>query len=148
MLDWLKGVGNSIGASWGRFRNQTFMDAAMAGAALVAAADGTIQDSEKAAVGGVIGGLPELKDFDAVKLFDLFKANCDIISSQPFVAKTQLLRKIAQLNGKKDAATACLQVVIAVADASDGIDDKEATVIRQIASTLGVDAEPFLPKKS
>lgn len=126
-------------------QNKDFLEAVCAGAALVAAADGSIDDDEKRKTISLIQNnatLSKLYKTDVIEQTaeTMFKRAKDASG------RNSLARELDDLKGRPDAkqmAEDVYLVALDVAGASGGIDEKEAEVLKKLASRLGVDASQF-----
>ena len=82
MLGWLKTnaatARDKLASEVTKFKNREFMDAVVAGCALVSAADGDISAEEKLKMTGYIQNSQELKVFDLKDVITSFQDVCKI----------------------------------------------------------------------
>jgi tellurite resistance protein TerB len=147
LSDWWKKTVGDAKREWAKYNNATFKNAVMAACARMAAADGTIQDEEKAAVGQVISSIPELAPFDPAELFTLFCKYCDALTGPTgkFIGKATCDREIAKLKGNAGAVAAAIQITLAIANADGVFQPEERTVFTEVCGVLGADPKPYLP---
>lgn len=147
MMNWLKGnyeaARDQLAEQVGRFRNREFMEAVVAGCAIVAAADGTISSEEKQKMIGFIRNSKELKVFkieDVIKAFDEDTGRFDFDAE---IGRGEALRKIAKLKGKAGADRLLVRVCCAIGAADGDFDDSEKAAVTLICRELGLDPAEF-----
>ncbi len=147
MLDWLKkntaAAREALATEMTKFRNRDFMDAVVAGCALVASADGSISSTEKQKMTGFIQNSNELKVFD---LNDVIKSFNDICSKFEFdaeIGRAEALRIVGKLRGKEDAARLLVRVCCAIGSSDGDFDDSEQAMCRTICTELGLNPADF-----
>lgn len=130
---------------WRKYRNTAFKKASMAIAARIANAHGGVDQSEKDDVAAVIGGIPELADFDPVEMFSLFEGYCTQLAKGA-IGKIVTARDIAGIKGNAGAIAAALQIGLMIANSDGEFQEEEQTEFKQICGDLGVDPKPYLPE--
>ncbi|MFQ0815758.1 hypothetical protein AVM02_07550 [Brucella anthropi] len=147
MFGLLKKIGGAaakeVKAEYGQ--NKDFLEAVCAGSALVAAADGEIEDSERTKVVSIITNHAQLS-----KLYDrntieqtaeaMFKKAKDASGRQ------SLAREMDDIKNRPDGATMCEDVYLIALDiaGADGeIEPEEQAVLEKIAKRLNVDTSKF-----
>ena len=134
-----KGLTNSVK----RFKNKDFLDAVVAGCALVAAADGNIDNSEKEKMIGFIQRSEELKVFETDQVIMRFNHFVDGFGFSHNVGAEEAYRAIAKVKDK-EAARILIAVCCAIGTADGNFDDKEKTVVREICLRLDVNPSEYL----
>jgi tellurite resistance protein TerB len=124
-----------------QFMNATFRDASMATCALIAAADGSVDKSERAKVVSLIKSSEMLSSFDGSELGQLFEDFCD--KAEGDFTRIDLLRKVGKLKGSESADT-CIRVALVIANADGNFDDTEKKVVGELCSVLGLKTEDYL----
>lgn len=127
----------------GKFRNREFMEACVAGCALVAAADGNIDSSEKQKMMKFIQQSDELKVFETKDVIAFFNKIVENFEFDNEIGKAEALKVIGKLRSKPDAARLMVRVCVAIGSADGSFDDKEKQVVREICRDLGVPTEDF-----
>lgn len=147
MLNWLKtnyeAARGELAEQVGRFRNREFMEAVVAGCAIVAAADGTISSSEKQKMVGFIRSSKELKVFkieDVIKAFDEDTGRFDFDAE---IGRAEALRKIAKIKGKTGADRLLVRVCCAIGAADGDFDATEKAAVTMICLELGLPPSEF-----
>jgi len=147
MLDWLKKntetARAALTAEIGKYKNRAFMDAVVAGCALVSAADGNVSSEEKQKMMGYMQSSDELKVF---KTLDVMNAFNDAVSKFEFdaeIGKAEALKTISKLRSDEGAAKLLVRVCCAIGSADGDFDAKERAMVALIATDLGLNPSEF-----
>jgi len=147
MLDWLKtnvaAARETLSNEVTKFKNREFMDAVVAGCALVAAADGNINSAEKQKMTGYIQNSGELKVFDLKDVIQSFQEICGKFEFDAEIGRAEALKTIGKLRGKDEAARLLVRVCCAIGGSDGSFDDKERAVCRSICVELGLNGADF-----
>lgn len=147
MLDWLKGniaaARETLATEVTKFKNREFMDAVVAGCALVAAADGSISSAEKQKMTGYIQNSSELKVFDLKEVIQSFQDICGKFEFDNEIGRAEALKIIGKLRGKDEAGRLLVRVCCAIGGSDGSFDEKERAVCRNICTELGLNAADF-----
>ncbi|QTR47017.1 tellurite resistance TerB family protein [Thiothrix litoralis] len=127
----------------GKFKNREFMEACVAGCALVAAADGSIDSSEKQKMMKFIQQSDELKVFDTKDVITFFSKIADNFEFDNEIGKAEALKVIGKLRSKPDAARLMVRVCCAIGSADGDFDDKEKQMVREMCRDLNIPADDF-----
>lgn len=127
----------------GKFRNREFMEACVAGCALVAAADGSIDSSEKQKMMKFIQQSDELKVFETKDVITFFNKITENFEFDNEIGKAEALKVISKLRSKPDAARLMVRVCCAIGSADGSFDDKEKQIVREMCRDLGIPADDF-----
>lgn len=127
-----------------KVKNKEFMEAAMAGCALIAAADGEIETTEKAKLAKFIERSPELAVFDRTLLIGTFNRFADQLDFDFFMGKDACMKEIRQIPGDEQKVL-CLRLLVAIAGSDGEIEPAERKVIGEVAGALGLSVGEFLP---
>ena len=127
----------------GQFKNREFMEACVAGCGLVAAADGSIDSSEKQKMMKFIQQSNELKVFDTKDVIAVFNKITEGFEFDNEIGKAEALKMIGKLRSKPDAARLMVRVCMAIGSADGSFDDKEKQVVRDICRDLNLPADDF-----
>jgi tellurite resistance protein len=125
--------------------NKDFLEAVCAAAALVAASDGSIGDSEKRKAVSLIQNHAQLSKLYQSNVIEqtadtMFKRASDSSGKQ------QLARELDDIKTRPDGAQMAEDVYLIaqdVANADGSIDEAEQTTLNKIASRMGVDVSKF-----
>jgi tellurite resistance protein TerB len=127
----------------GQFKNKEFANGAMAMCALIAAADGSIDDAERAKVSGLITSNEALKVFPAAELTQKFDFYASKLQSNFEFGKLEATQTIARLKSKPDQARAVIQIGIIIGGADGFFDDHEKAAVREACHTVGISPAEF-----
>ncbi|MDQ0791155.1 tellurite resistance protein TerB [Streptomyces sp. B3I7] len=120
-----------------------FRDAAMAMCALVAAADGTVDPSERQRVAQLISTNEVLQNFPADDLRRRFEDNLNKLTADFAFGKVSVLQEIAKAKKKPAEARAVVQIGIVIGGADGDFDKTEQAVVREACFTLGLPPHEF-----
>jgi len=129
--------------SFKRFMNKNFMEAAVAGCALVAVADGKIDASEKQKMVGLMQRLDELKVFPVNEIVSTFSKFTDILSFDEFIGKEQLFKIVRKIKGNEEESKMLIRICCAIGAADGNFDDDEKAIVRKICEELNLDVNRF-----
>jgi tellurite resistance protein TerB len=147
MLEWLKknaeDARRKLQDEVSKFRNRDFMEAVVAGCAIVAAADGTISAQEKKKMIGFIENSDELKVFktpEVIAVFNKAVANFDFDAE---IGKAEALKMVGKIRTNVDAARLMVRVCCAIGAADGDFDTSERAAVKAICKELGLDPADF-----
>jgi tellurite resistance protein TerB len=126
-----------------QFKNKEFANASMAMCALIAAADGTIDDAERAKVTGLITSNDALSMFPASELTEKFAFYASKLQSDFEFGKLEATQTIAKLKSKPDQARAVIQIGIIIGGADGNFDEYEKGAVRNACYALGIPPAEF-----
>ncbi|MGA4544240.1 tellurite resistance TerB family protein [Uniformispora flossi] len=124
-------------------KSGAFRDASMAICALVAAADGSIDQAETAKVAQLIGSNEVLQNFDRTDLERRFHGYANQLSADFQVGKVQVMQEVAKAKKKQDEARAVIQIGIVIGGADGNFDPQERAVVREACFALGINPAEF-----
>ncbi|MFF9489406.1 tellurite resistance TerB family protein [Streptomyces sp. NPDC014676] len=124
-------------------RSGAFRDASMAMCALVAAADGTVDPSERQRVAQLIAANEVLRNFPADDLRRRFEDNIDKLTADFAFGKVSVLQEIAKAKKKPAEARAVVQIGIVIGGADGDFDKNERAVVREACYALGLPPHEF-----
>ncbi|WP_330238801.1 tellurite resistance TerB family protein [Streptomyces sp. NBC_00525] len=124
-------------------KSGAFRDASMAMCALVAAADGSIDPSERQRVAQLIATNEVLQNFDANDLRRRFDENLNKLTADFGFGKVGVLQEIAKAKKKPAEARAVIQIGIVIGGADGHFDDTERAVVREACFTLDLPPHEF-----
>ena len=120
-----------------------FRDASMAMCALVAAADGSIDPSERQRVAALIAGNDVLRNFPADDLQRRFNDYVDKLTADFDFGKVGVLQEIAKAKKKPAEARAVIQIGIVIGGADGDFDPSEQAVVREACYALDLPPHEF-----
>lgn len=124
-------------------RSGAFRDASMAMCALVAAADGTIDPSERRRVAQLIATNDVLQNFSPDDLHRRFEEHLDKLTEDFPLGKVSALQEIGKAKKKPAEARAVIQIGIVIGCADGHFDDSERAVVREACSALDIPPAEF-----
>lgn len=140
---WLQNTKQGLTDQVKKFKNKDLMDAIVAGCAIVAAADGSIDASEKQKMAGYMGRSEELKVFDMSDVIARFNHYVSNYEFDAMIGKQEALKTIGKFRSKPDVGRVIVGVCSAVGAADGDFDEKEKAVVREICSALGLNPGEF-----
>ncbi|MDR2076006.1 MAG: tellurite resistance TerB family protein [Desulfovibrio sp.] len=142
-MNWVKETSNSLSSEVKKFKSKAFLEAAVAGCAIVAASDGVISPEEKRKMIGFISQNDALRVFDSSEAVKLFQKYADAYDFDAEVGKAQALKAVAQMKKKSDEARLLVRVCCAIGAADGNFDAKEKEAVRDICRELGQNPADF-----
>ncbi|NUS15562.1 MAG: tellurite resistance TerB family protein [Streptomyces sp.] len=124
-------------------KSGAFRDASMAMCALVAAADGSIDPSERQRVATLIGTNEVLQNFPALDLQRRFDDYLAKLTADFAFGKVAILQEIAKVQKKPTEARAVIQIGIVIGGADGDFDKTEQAVVREACFAVGLDPQEF-----
>ncbi|MFD0021166.1 tellurite resistance TerB family protein [Streptomyces sp. NPDC058382] len=124
-------------------KSGAFRDASMAVCALVAAADGSIDASERQRVASLIAGNEVLRNFPAEDLQRRFDDYCQQLTADFGFGKVSLLQIVGKVSKKPTEARAVIQIGIVIGGADGDFDDNERAVVREACFAAGISPAEF-----
>ena len=122
--------------------NKDFLEAVCAATALVAAADGEIEDSERGAVQRLIGGNEKISSI--YKPHEITEcAEKMLVLAKTHSGKQALARQLDDIKGNATMCEDAYLVALDIAYADGELEPAEEGVLKKIASRLNVDASKF-----
>lgn len=126
-----------------QFQNKEFANGSMAMCALVAAADGTIDPTERHKTAALIASNQSLSHFPPTELQDKFNWYCDKLSGDFEFGKVEATATIGKLKSKPEQARAVIQIGIIIGGADGTFDDHEKAVVRNACHAVGINPSEF-----
>ena len=142
-LNQLKTKANELKTEALKFKNKDFLNAAMAGSALVAMADGSISSEEKQKM------IKFIESNDALSIFttsDVIKAFQDFVGQLEFdkeIGEAKAYQAIGKMKSNTEASRLLVRMIIAIASSDGLFEKKEKKVAVKIAKELGIDPSEF-----
>ncbi|MBF8171409.1 tellurite resistance TerB family protein [Streptomyces olivaceus] len=124
-------------------KSGAFRDASMAMCALVAAADGTVDPSERQRVAQLISTNEVLQNFPADDLRRRFEENLDKLTADFDFGKVGILQEVAKAKKKPAEARAVVQIGIVIGGADGDFDKDERAVVREACYALDLPPHEF-----
>jgi len=142
-LNQLKTKANELKTEALKFKNKDFLNAAMAGSALVAMADGSISPEEKQKM------IKFIENNDALSIFttsDVIKAFQDFVGQLEFdkdIGEAKAYQAIGKMKSNPEASRLLVRMIIAIASSDGLFDNDEKKVAVKIAKELALDPSEF-----
>lgn len=124
-------------------KSGAFRDASMAMCALVAAADGTVDPSERQRVAQLIATNEVLQNFPADDLRRRFEENLGKLTADFAFGKVSVLQEVAKAKKKPAEARAVIQIGIVIGGADGDFDKNERAVVREACYALDLPPHEF-----
>lgn len=126
-----------------KYKNKDFLNAAMAGSALIAMADGSVSSDEKQKM------VKFIESHDALSIFttsDVIKAFQDFVSQIEFdkdIGEAKAYQALGKMKSNAEASRLLVRMIIAIASADGNFDDGEKKVAIRIAKELNINPAEF-----
>ncbi|MEV1050024.1 TerB family tellurite resistance protein [Streptomyces sp. NPDC049887] len=124
-------------------KSGAYRDASMAMCALVAAADGHVDPTERQRVEEMIVSNEVLQNFPADQLRQRFNQNVDRLTANFELGKAEALKEIAKAAKKPQEARAVVQTGMVIAGADGYVEPSEQQAIREACAALGISPAEF-----
>ncbi|MGZ8240217.1 MAG: tellurite resistance TerB family protein [Methylobacter sp.] len=142
-LNQLKTKANELKTEALKYKNKDFLNAAMAGSALVAMADGSITSDEKQKM------IKFIESHDALSIFttsDVIKAFQDFVGQIEFdqdIGEAKAYQALGKMKSNAQASRLLIRMIIAIASADGNFDATEKKVAIKIAKELAINPSEF-----
>jgi tellurite resistance protein TerB len=126
-----------------KFKNKDFLNAAMAGSALIAMADGSISSEEKQKM------IKFIESNDALSIFttsDVIKAFQDFVGQIEFdkdIGEAKAYQALGKMKSNAEASRLLMRMIIAIASSDGHFDVTEKKIAVKIANELGINPSEF-----
>jgi tellurite resistance protein TerB len=142
-LSQLKTKANELKTEALKFKNKDFLNAAMAGSALIAMADGSISSTEKQKM------IKFIESNDALSIFttsDVIKAFQDYVGQLEFdkeIGEAKAYQAIGKMKSNTEASRLLVRMIIAIASSDGNFDHDEKKIAVKIAKELSINPSEF-----
>ena len=142
-LNQLKTKANELKTEALKFKNKDFLNAAMAGSALIAMADGSISSEEKQKM------IKFIENNDALSIFtisDVIKAFQEFVGQLEFdkdIGEAKAYQAIGKMKSNSEASRLLVRMIIAIAASDGNFDVQERNIAGKIAKELGLQPSEF-----
>ena len=147
MLNWLKDSASSVRQGLqnevGKYKNREFMEAVVAGCAIVAAADGDISSQEKQKMVGFMQNSDELKVFKVEDIIQFFGQVAGKFEFDREIGRAEALKVIGRLKKNESAARIMVRVCCVIGGSDGTFDEAEKKAVRGICTELGLNPAEF-----
>lgn len=146
-LEWLKQryteVSANLKSEVTKLRNKSFLEAVVAGCALVANADGVVRPEEKQKMMGFLRNSEVLSVFSTEEVITIFDKYAKQFEFDHQIGQASALQAVAKLKDKEAEARLMVRVCCAIGAADGNFDDDEKAVVRKICAELGLNPKDF-----
>ena len=142
-LSQLKTKANELKTEALKFKNKDFLNAAMAGSALIAMADGSISSEEKQKM------IKFIENNDALSIFtisDVIKAFQEFVGQLEFdkdIGEAKAYQALGKMKSNNEASRLLIRMIIAIAASDGNFDAQERNIASKIAKELGLQPSEF-----
>ena len=142
-LSQLKSKANELKTEALKYKNKDFLNAAMAGSALIAMADGSISSEEKQKM------IKFIESNDALSIFttsDVIKAFQDSVGQLEFdkdIGEAKAYQAIGKMKSNTEASRLLVRMIIAIASSDGLFDSDEKKIAIKIAKELAINPAEF-----
>ncbi len=127
----------------GQFKSKEFANGSMAMCALIAAADGKIDASERQKTAALIMSNDVLAIFPPDELRQKFDFYCDKLSKDYDFGKVEAIGTIGKLKSKPDQGRAVIQIGIIIGGADGDFDVDERKAVKEACFAVGIAPSEF-----
>jgi len=142
-LSQLKAKASELKTEALKFKNKDFLNAAMAGSALVAMADGSVSSEEKQKM------IKFIENHDALSIFttsDVIKAFQDFVAQLEFdkdIGEAKAYQALGKMKSNIEASRLLIRMIIAIASSDGNFYGNEKKIASRIARELAVNPAEF-----
>lgn len=126
-----------------KVENRDLMEAIVAGAVLVAYADGDCSKEELTKLEDIIATNDNLKHFGSEINATVEKYSL-MMESGARLGRVKLMKEIADVAGDEEQKVEAFIIAIEIADADGNIDEDEMKVLRDIGKALGLNPDNYI----
>jgi tellurite resistance protein TerB len=126
-----------------KFKNKDFLNAAMAGSALISMADGNISSEEKQKM------IKFIESHDALSIFptnDVIKSFQDFVGQIEFdkdIGEAKAYQALGKMKSNAEASRLLVRMIIAIASADGNFDATEKGIAIKISKELAINPSEF-----
>jgi tellurite resistance protein TerB len=142
-FDQLLNKANELKSEVLKFKNKDFLNAAMAGSALIAMADGSISSEEKQKMIKFIEHNEALSVFSTKDVITAFQDFVGQIEFDKDIGEAAAYKVIAKMKSNNEAARLLIRMVIAIGSSDGSFDADEKKIAGKIARELGLNPAEF-----
>lgn len=142
-FDDLKNKANELKNDILKFKNKDFLNAAMAGSALIAMADGSISSEEKQKMIKFIEHNDALSVFTTKDVITAFKDFVDQIEFDKDIGEAKAYQAIAKMKSNGEAARLLIRMIISIGASDGNFDADEKKIAVKIAKELALNPAEF-----
>jgi tellurite resistance protein TerB len=143
LKDKISTMNQNLSTKVSQFKNADFANATMAMCALVAAADGDIDSSERQKTASFIMSNETLKIFDPAELREKFNFYCDKLTQDFDFGKIECIQAVSKVRKNEGQARAVIQIGIIIGGADGNFDPDEKKVVKEACNSVGINPAEF-----
>ncbi len=125
-----------------KFKSKDFLEAVVAGCALVAYADGSVSSEEKQKMMGFLRTSDQLKVFDSGDVIKIFQKYVEKFEFDAAIGTGEVMQAVCKFRDKPQAQLV-VRVCCAIGAADGNFDQKEQEIVRRMCSELGLNPSDF-----
>lgn len=126
-----------------KVNNQNLMEAIVAGAMLVAAADGTVEKSELDKLDKLLTSNDNLSAFKPADIRKVMSRYQNILEADFGVGQQKMLKELAEISDNTDHCEEVFLNMLAIAKSDGEIEPEEKTVLVKVARSLGISLDEY-----
>ncbi|MDT8406023.1 MAG: tellurite resistance TerB family protein [Methylococcales bacterium] len=142
-FDSLKSKASELKTEALKFKNKDFLNATMAGSALIAMADGVILPEEKQKMIKFIENHDALSIFTTTDVVNAFQTYVNQLQFDKDIGEAKAFEALNKMEKNSAAARLIVRMVISIAGSDGDFDDHEKKMAIHIANELGLDPAEF-----
>lgn len=123
--------------------NKQFMQAIVAGCALIAAADGNLELAEKEKMAGFIKDSSIMSLYDMSEVLGEFNKYAQVVITDYNSGKKECVDTISKIKDNKEETTQVVRFCSIIASADGKVSEREEAIIKELAVILGLDPKEF-----
>jgi tellurite resistance protein TerB len=123
--------------------NQNLMEAIVAGAMLVAAADGAVKREEMDKLDKLLNSNENLSAFKPAEIRKVSARYQNILEADFGVGQMKMMKELADISDNSDHCEEVFLNMLAIAKADGSIDEPEKTVLIKVARSLGINIDEY-----
>ncbi|WP_160719141.1 TerD family protein [Bacillus sp. USDA818B3_A] len=127
-----------------RYKSQDLLDAVVAACALVAMADGYLDQSERQKMIEFVNQSEELRVFDSNKVIQKFNQFVSRMEQDRMMGRAEAFRALGKIRTKPEIARLVARYCIAIGYADGNFDQNEQQMVSDICRELGLNPAEFL----
>lgn len=126
-----------------KVQNQNLMEAIVAGAMLVAAADGTVERAEVDKLDKLLTSNDNLSAFKPAEIRKVIARYQNVLEADFGVGQQKMMKELADISDNHDHCEEVFLNMLAIAKADGEIEPEEKTVLLKVARNLGVNPDEY-----
>lgn len=123
--------------------NKQFMEAIVAGCALIASADGNLELSEKEKMAGFIKDSSIMSLYDMSEVLGEFNKYAQVVITDYNSGKQECIDTMLKIKDNKEETTQVVRFCSIIASADGQVSEREEAIIKELAITLELDPKQF-----